>query len=117
MVRLEPPRSANASWALYGQIHELDSELLRELEDFLVAIELAEDDALHPGVRDQPKARPTRGCGHVDSGAVDRGAVLRGLHDRVRLRVHRSDAVTVFHQVPDLVAVRQAADRAVVAGG
>src|ERR1019366_4826054 len=53
----------------------------------------------------------------VDVRAVDPHAVARGLHDGVRLGVHRADAVAVLHEVAVLVAVRQAPDAAVVAGG
>ena len=51
------------------------------------------------------------------SALLDAHAVAGRLQDRVGLGVDRADAVVVVHQAADLAAVRQAADRAVVAGG
>ena len=68
------------------------------------------------GVRDEAKATPAGARGHVDRRGVDADAVPRGLHDGVRLGVDRAHAVAVLHEVPLLVAVREAADAAVVTG-
>src|SRR5690606_25342584 len=53
----------------------------------------------------------------VDGRAVDGDAVLGRLDDGVGLGVHRRHAVAVLHHVAHLVAVGQATDAAVVAGG
>ena len=73
-----------------------------------------------PAVRDQPKATPARGGGHVDRRAVDPDAVAAGrLDDGVRLGVHRApgtQSAPSSIEVPLLVAVREPANGAVVAG-
>src|SRR5262245_12284658 len=114
-----------SAWSLWWQrrqvhagqrnVHELDTDLTRDIKDALVAIELAEDDARHAGVDELLEAVPARARGDVVGRAFDHDAVTRGLDDRVRLCVDRRDAVTVLHHVANVRAVRHAADRAVVA--
>src|ERR1700759_2173365 len=95
---------------------ELDADLARDLEDPVVAIELAVGDAHDAGVGELLEAVPARARRDVVGGAVDVHAVARGLDDRVGLGVDGRDAVAVLHHVADVRAVRHAADRAVVAG-
>src|SRR5205823_3810509 len=53
------------------EVDELDAEALRDVEDLLVAVELAEDDLHDARVRDEPEASPARRRGHVDPSALD----------------------------------------------
>src|SRR5690606_10192579 len=99
------------------EVHELDPELLRDVEDLLVAVELAEDDLRESRVRDEAKATPAGRRGDVDRAAVDAVSVAGGLHDGVRLGVDGAHAVALLHEVSLVVAMTEPPDRAVVAGG
>src|SRR5690606_4168043 len=72
-----------------GEIHQLDGETGRVLEDPGVPVELAEHDARATAVGDQLEAGPAGARGRVDGRAVDGDAVLGRLDDGVGLGVHR----------------------------
>src|SRR5947209_6733820 len=101
----------------HAQIDQVDPDLARRLLRALVAIELAEVDAADARVRNQFETVPAWRRRRVDLRTVDADAVLRRLQDGVRFGVYGGDAVTVLHRAADVLAVRQPADRAVVAGG
>jgi hypothetical protein len=99
-----------------AEVDERDPDLLGVVVDPLLAVELAEVDRHEAGVRDQLEAIPAGGGRRVDLAPFDPDAVQRRLENRVRLGVDRGRAVAVLHEAADLVAVRQAPERAVVAG-
>src|SRR4051812_30917966 len=82
------------------QVHQIDREPRRDVEDALVAIELAVDDAPNARVGDLLEAVPAGAGGDVNHSAVDEDAVLGGLDDGVGLGVDRGHAVVVLHHVP-----------------
>src|SRR5689334_8860305 len=95
---------------------ELDAELLRKLENAFVAIKLSEADSHQTGIRDELEAAETGRRGDVDPPPLHANTVAGGLDQRVGFCVGRAHTVTVLHQMPDFVAVREPANRAVVTG-
>src|ERR1051325_3079732 len=101
----------------HAEVDQVQADLAGDFAGALVAVELAVIDAADAGVRDQLEAVPAGGGGSVELGAVDGDAILRRLQDRVRLGVNRGDAVPFLDDAADVLAVREAAGRAVVPGG
>ncbi len=87
------------------------------VEDAVVPVEFPIINILDPRVGDDLEAIPAGRRGDVNIGAVHPDPVLGGLDNGVRLRVDGSDAVAVLHHVPLVIAVGEAPDASVVAGG
>jgi len=98
-------------------VNQLYAKGLGHLEDALVAVKLAIDDAAQAGIRDLFEAVPARAGGHIEGPAVDHHAVLRGLENRIALCVDGGHAMVVLHHMPDLGTMGHAPDGTVVAGG
>src|SRR5260370_29580201 len=69
------------------QLDQRDADLPRDVEDSLVAVELAVDDAFHAGVGHHLEAVPARAGRGVAIGAFDAHAVSRRLQHGVGLGV------------------------------
>ncbi|KAK4045192.1 hypothetical protein OUZ56_032600, partial [Daphnia magna] len=98
------------------QIHEFNTGCLGKLVNLRISVELAEYDSNDSPIDDQSKAAPAWAGRDVDAGTVDTHAVLSRLANRVCLCVDGAHAVPLIHQMTDVIAVRQPADRPVVAG-
>lgn len=97
--------------------HQRHTALSGILSDPFVAVEFLEVNFPDAGIGDEFEAGQTGRSGDIDLRFVDPHAVLRRLGDGVRFRVDGSHAMVVLNIVSEFVAMRCAAQTAVVSGG
>lgn len=94
---------------------ESDLGFFSEVEDPLVTIELSINDPNDPGVGDQPEASPAGTRGDIHRATCDANPVSRCLSDRIGLGMNRPHTMAIFHEMTNVVTVRESPDGPVVA--
>ena len=97
-------------------MYEIKVHCFGKLKDAFVSVELAEDNAREPRVRYEFEATETRRGGHVDAPRLNTYTGPGRLSDGVGFRVNGAYAMTVLHQVTNLIAVGQTSNAPVISG-
>lgn len=102
---------------LWGRhLHKGNSRLPKKAATVLVRVPADVYNPFYPGIDDHLGAGNAWLVGYVDHAACRAYTVKRGLDDGVLFGVERAHAVAVNDQMADVIAVRQAGWRAIVAG-
>ena len=104
-------------FVVHGDLYQLNSQLAGSLQGALIAVELPVTDTYDAAVGALLKTIPAWACRDIYRGVIDEYAILGGLDNGVRLGVNGGYAMSRLHHVAFLCTMRQAANRAIVAGG
>lgn len=96
-------------------MHQVNVKCLAKFEDPLIAVKFAKHDARKAGISDEFEAAKARRRGDVDVARFNAYSRARRLHGCIRFGVDGAHAMSVLHQMTDVVAMRQAANAAVIA--